>query len=86
MPDDEERLPRDVPIDPLVPPELQEKYVRAAFAAQIANTTVSTIHRHWKYYNLLDGIMIGHTLLISREQMRWWKPGRPGPKPKNRTD
>jgi len=82
MPDDEERLPRDVPIDPLVPPELQERYVRAAFAAEIAQVDRSTIDRHWRVYGTLEGVVIGNTLLVSREQMRWWKQGKPGPKRK----
>jgi len=82
MSDENTPLPREVPADPQVPEELRDSYVRASFAAEIAGTTHSTIHRHWKYYKLLDGIMVGNTLLVSREQMRWWEPGKPGPKPK----
>lgn len=75
-------LPRDVPVDPQVPPESQENWVRSTFAAELVGVTPGTIHRHWKYYKTLTGRMVGHTLLVSREEMRWWEPGRPGPKTK----
>lgn len=75
-------LPREVPADPQVPPESQEKWVRSTFAAEIVGVDPSTIYRHWNQYHTLDGMMVGSVLLVSREQMRWWTPRRPGPKPK----
>jgi hypothetical protein len=71
-------LPREVPEDPGVPPEFRALYVRASFAARIVHTTRHTIHRHWAVYGTLPGIKVGNTLLVSREAMRWWQPGKPG--------
>ena len=73
----ETTLPREVPEDPGVPPEFRALYVRASHAARIAHTDRSTIYRHWQHGNL-NGVMVGRTLLVSREEMRWWTPGKPG--------
>jgi hypothetical protein len=70
-------LPREVPEDPGVPPEFRALYVRASFAARIAHTDRSTIYRHWQHDNL-PGVMVGNTLLVSREAMRYWQPNKPG--------
>lgn len=71
-------LPREVPEDPGVPPEFRALYVRASHAAKYAHTTRQTLHRHWAVYGTLSGVMVGHTLLVSREEMRWWTPGKSG--------
>jgi len=77
------RFKLDLEADPGVPPELQESYVRASFAAKIAGVDQSTIFRHCTEYGTLSGITIGERLLlVSREEMRWWTPLKRGPKPK----
>ncbi|MFC1961139.1 helix-turn-helix domain-containing protein [Chloroflexota bacterium] len=82
----EEKLPRDVPLDPMVPGAYYQDYVRTIVAAEVLEVDAATVARYIRD-GKLPAIKIGKTWLIKREDVAEFQLPKPGnPAWVNKTD